>query len=146
MHTRQITAQLKVVVRPVHRRDPGLRSKDPLDAAEIADGAKCDQQPADATDTGHEGSSNDNGGTQPQPAACDSQETSRGVRWLDREVSSGKVAKEKLLGGEGAPPPLRTDRVLRSYSMAAPRCGLLLPSEAEQSMCQSSCRYAMLRD
>lgn len=122
-HKRQVTARLKVVITPAHRYRSLFRNADPLGGLALSE-YSAEQQPGDVTESGQEGPSTT--GTQPQPTASTSTEGSRGVRWLDREVRSGKVAKEKLLGGEGGtPPPQRTDRILRSYSMAAPRFVLL---------------------
>lgn len=130
-HKRQVTARLKVVITPAHRYRSLFRNADPLGGLALSE-YSTEQQPGDVTESGPEGPKTT--GTQPQPTASSSMEGSRGVRWLDREVRSGKVAKEKLLGGEGGtPPPQRTDRILRSYSMAAPRFVLLHSFRVESS-------------
>lgn len=82
-----------------------------------------EQKPADLSDTGEAPRPS---GQPNQPAASGSRDAEQacGVRWLDREVRAGNVAREQLEGREDQPPPLRTDVILRSYSMVQPnqRC------------------------
>jgi hypothetical protein len=77
-------------------------------------------QESDPRDSG-ESSSRHTPQAQPSSSGTQASAQPRAVRWLDREVKAGKVAEEVLVGSEDEPPPLRTDRIMRSYSMVAVR-------------------------
>jgi hypothetical protein len=77
-------------------------------------------QESDLRDSG-ESSSHHKPPAQPSSSGIQASAQPRAVRWLDREVKAGKVAEEVLVGSEDQPPPLRTDRIMRSYSMVAVR-------------------------